>query len=89
MKSYSMNTNMENDIKTFFRQFAMQKIAQAQADPNNPRQVMMALLNHFEEIYPAFSLTEVYRLNAYTSKREEMIRIYKDCFSHLLAGRLP
>lgn len=45
---------MEKEIATFFRDFALRILAMEHADPNSPREVKQALVNHFEEIYPAF-----------------------------------
>lgn len=80
---------MEQEIADFFRDFAMKIIMQAHVDPNNPQQVKLALIDHFEEIYPAFSQTEVFHLNYQKAGHDKMVSIYKDCFTQLLLGRLP
>jgi hypothetical protein len=81
--------DMQHEIEEFFRQFALRLLMQAHADPNNPQQVKMALIDHFEEIFPAFSLTAVYQEHAHSARREQMIEVYKACFTQLLMGRLP
>lgn len=80
---------MREDIATFFRDFALRVLAAAHADPNNPRAVKMAMLDHYEEIYPRFSLTTVFQENYNKEGHEEMVAEYRRCFSLLLVGRLP
>lgn len=84
-----MATNMEREIAVFFRKFALRILAMEYVDPNDSRGVKMALLNHYEEIYPAFTLTASFQQNVHTVNEARMIEAYKYNFSLLLAGRLP
>jgi hypothetical protein len=47
------------------------------------------MLDHYEEIYPRFSLTEVFRANNGKAGHQAMVDEYRRCFSLLLSGRLP
>lgn len=84
-----MKDKMQEDIVAFFRAFALQVLAHAHVDPNDPYGVKMALLDHYEEIYPSFSLTPVFRANYHKRRHAEMVDEYRRCFSMLLMGRLP
>ncbi|AGB27879.1 hypothetical protein Prede_0511 [Prevotella dentalis DSM 3688] len=77
------------DVTDFFRNFALHVLMAAHVDPNNPRAFKQAMLDHYEEIYPRFSLTQVFRDNNGRARHEEMVSEYRRCFSLLLAGRLP
>ncbi|MGI6232301.1 MAG: hypothetical protein ACOYJF_05545 [Prevotella sp.] len=80
---------IDEEIQHFFRNFALEILTKAQADLNNPKEVKMAMLDHYEEIYPAFAKTETFRQNNGTEHHEEMVQAYRECFSMLLMGRLP
>jgi hypothetical protein len=80
---------MQEAVTAFFHDFALQVIANAHVDPNNPRAVKLAMLDHYEEIYPRFSLTEVFRANNGKAGHQAMVDEYRRCFSLLLSGRLP
>ncbi|MBM6992197.1 MAG: hypothetical protein I3J02_02890 [Prevotella sp.] len=84
-----MKNQLQEDITTFFRDFALQVLRDADVDPNDSRAFKMAMLDHYEEIYPHFSLTEVFRENNGQKRHEEMVEEYKRCFTLLLMGRLP
>jgi hypothetical protein len=84
-----MITDMEQDIATFFRDFALRILTLEHVDPHDPHHVKMALLNHYEEIYPAFTLTVSFQKYAHTVEEPRMIEAYKHNFSLLLMGRLP
>lgn len=47
-----MTNQLEISIRDFFHDFASDILLQAHADSNDPQAVKMALLDHFEEIYP-------------------------------------
>lgn len=80
---------IDDEIQRFFHDFALEILTKAQVDLNNPKQVKMAMLDHYEEIYPAFAKTETFRQNNGTEHHEEMVNAYRNCFSILLTGRLP
>lgn len=80
---------MEKEIATFFRDFAFRILTMEHADPNSPREVKQALVNHFEEIYPAFAMTEVFKQNFEKAGHNKMVEVYKANFSLLLLGKLP
>lgn len=84
-----MKDKMHEDIVAFFRTFALQVLAHAQVDPNDPHGVKMALLDHYEEIYPRFSMTDVFKTHYQKKRHAEMVDEYRRCFSMLLMGRLP
>ena len=84
-----MKDQMQEDITSFFRAFALQVLRKANVDPNDPRAFKLAMLDHYEEIYPRFSLTEVFRQHNEKVRHEEMVEEYKRCFTLLLMGRLP
>ena len=91
--SIRMNDSTHKDIKdkvnAFFHDFARQTIMAAKADPNNPQAVKMAMLDHFEEIYPRFSTTEIFHRCNGTALHEIMVEEYRDNFNLLLSGFLP
>ena len=76
-----MKDTIRAEVTTFFRTFALQVLQQAHVDPNDPRGMKLALLDHYEEIYPRFSLTP--------AGHDKMVEEYRRCFSMLLVGRLP
>lgn len=80
---------IEEEIQLFFRNFALEILKKANADLNSPKQVKLAMLDHYEEIYPAFAKTETFRQNNGTKHHEEMVNAYRKYFSILLTGRLP
>jgi hypothetical protein len=84
-----MKDNMKEEITDFFRDFAMRILMNAHVDPNDSRAFKLAMLDHYEEIYPRFSLTKVFRENNKSERHEEMVEEYKRCFSLLLIGQLP
>lgn len=88
-----MNDSTHKDIKdkvnAFFHDFAWQTIMAANADPDNPQAVKMALIDHLEEIYPRFSTTEIFRRYNGTALHEIMVEEYRGNFSLLLSGILP
>ena len=76
-----MKDRIRSEVTAFFRTFALQVLQQAHVDPNDPRGMKLALLDHYEEIYPRFSLTP--------AGHAKMVSEYRRCFSMLLVGRLP
>lgn len=80
---------MQEDITQFFRDFAMRVLMAAHVDPNNSREFKLAMLDHYEDIYPQFSLTTVFQENNNKARHEEMVEEYKRCFTLLLMGKLP
>lgn len=84
-----MNHTMHEDISLFFRQFALQRLGLADGATPQPQTVKMMMVNHCEEIYPAFSATDVFKRHYRKARHEEMVEEYKRCFSLLLCGRLP
>ncbi len=80
---------MQKEITAFFRDFALQVLAEAHVDPNNPKAVKLAMLDHYEEIYPRFSMTSVFLENNERAGHEAMVEEYRRCFSLLLMGRIP
>lgn len=80
---------MNDEIAIFFRDFALRVLTQEHADPNSPREVKNAMLNHYEEIYPAFALTEVFQKHYGKTGHDEMVEAYKANFSLLLMGKVP
>lgn len=80
---------MQEDITEFFRDFALRIIMAAHVDPNDSRAFKLAMLDHYEEIYPLFSLTKVFQENNNKSRHQEMVEEYRRCFSILLTGKLP
>lgn len=84
-----MKKTLQEEITGFFRAFALQVLREANVDPNDSRAFKMAMLDHYEEIYPRFSLTEVFQDNNNKARHQEMVDEYKRCFSLLLMGKLP
>lgn len=84
-----MKTQMQEDIAAFFRDFALRVLTEAHVDPNNPKAFKLAMLDHYESIYPHFAQTQVFRENNHQARHEEMVEEYKRCFTLLLMGRLP
>jgi hypothetical protein len=85
----NMRTPMQEAITVFFRDFALKVLAEAHVDPNNPKAVKLAMLDHYEEIYPHFSMTDVFRENNEKAGHVAMVEEYRRCFSLLLTGRVP
>ncbi len=84
-----MKDQMQQDITAFFRDFALQVLRTAKVDPNDSKAFKLAMLDYYEEIYPHFSQTQVFRENNNQARHEEMVEEYKRCFTLLLMGRLP
>lgn len=84
-----MENKMQEDIATFFRDFALRVLTSAKVDPNNPKAFKLAMLDHYEQIYPHFAQTQVFKDNNNQARHEEMVNEYKRCFTLLLMGRLP
>lgn len=84
-----MIDKMKEDVTEFFRDFAMRVLMNAHVDPNDSKAFKLAMLDHYEEIYPRFSLTKVFQENYKKERHEKMVEEYKRCFSLLLIGRLP
>lgn len=84
-----MKNKMQEEITSFFRDFAMRILMDAHVDPNDSKAFKLAMLDHYEEIYPRFSLTKVFQENNKSGRHEEMVEEYRRCFSLLLTGRLP
>ncbi len=84
-----MNPEVEQQVTAFFHDFAMRMIIQEHADPNNINAVKMAMMVHCEEIYPAFTLTPVFRENNGKAHYDDMVEAYQRCFTMLLQGQLP
>lgn len=80
---------MNEEITAFFREFALRVLHEAHVDPNDPRAFKLAMLDHYEEIYPHFALTPVFRKHNGTAGHQQMVDEYRRCFSLLLVGRLP
>ena len=80
---------MEKEIATFFRNFALRTMLAEHADPNNPKDVKQAMLNHYEDIYPAFSQTDIFKRCYNKHEHERMVAAYKENFTLLLNGRIP
>jgi len=83
------SNEIKSQVQCFFHDFAVQIILMAKADPNNPQAVKMALLEHYEEIYPRFSTTEVFKQCNHTPLHDTMVEAYKHNFGLLLSGILP
>lgn len=80
---------MRKEISSFFHHFAMHIMLLEHADPNNPKSVKMSMLNHYEEIYPAFAQTNVFKENNGREGHDKMVELYKEFFSMLLVGKIP
>ncbi len=84
-----MSQNLHDDISLFFRQFALSHLSTDATDSTDPRDIKMMMVNHCEEIYPAFAKTDVFRCHYQQEGHERMVEEYKRCFTLLLTGRLP
>ncbi len=84
-----MKDTIREEVTTFFQTFALQVLQQAHVDPNDPKAMKLALLDHYEEIYPRFSLTPVFHACYRKAGHTKMVAEYRRCFSMLLVGRLP
>lgn len=80
---------IRHDVKDFFHRFATDIIRQAGADPSAPSEVKMAMIDHFERIYPNFAQTQVFQQCNQTEKEPSMIEAYRENFTLLLQGRIP
>lgn len=84
-----MSQNLHDDISLFFRQFALSHLSADATDSPDPRDIKMMMVNHCEEIYPAFAETDVFRRHYQQEGHERMVEEYKHCFTLLLTGWLP
>lgn len=83
-------SELEQKIQMFFRSFALQTLQQTKADATNPRAVKQAILDYYEEIYPAFARTDIFKACPEGSADyKTMVEAYKQNFSLLLEGRIP
>lgn len=80
---------MKTEISKFFHDFTLRILLAEHADPNNPRQVKEAMINHYEEIYPAFAQTEVFKRCYNQPDHDKMVEAYKENFTMLLCGKIP
>ncbi|MBO1363484.1 hypothetical protein JHU38_06815 [Prevotella sp. A2931] len=81
---------LEQEIQAFFRSFALQVINDAKADATDPRAIKQAMLEHYEDIYPAFARTQTFKACPEGSERYKMmVEAYRHNFTILLEGRLP
>lgn len=80
---------MKKEIATFFRDFALRVMLTEHADPNNPHEVKEAMLNHYEDIYPAFAKTEIFKKYYNQPDHDKMVEAYKENFTMLLCGKIP
>lgn len=80
---------LEREISTFFRQFALTILHQKHIDVNDKRAFKVALIDYYEQIYPAFSQTEVFKRCFEKEHHEQMVEAYKENFFLLLQGTLP
>ena len=72
-----MKDSIRAEVTTFFRTFALQVLQQAHVDPNDPRGMKLALLDHYEEIYPRFSLTPVFHACYKKAGHAKMVEEYR------------
>lgn len=84
-----MNQSLHDDISLFFRQFALNQLSSTSTEAVDPRDIKMMMVNHCEEIYPAFAKTEVFKRHYQQEGHDLMVEEYKRCFTLLLTGRLP
>ena len=83
-----LNT-IEKEVAIFFHHYALEILTKQQIDMTNKRQVKEALLEHYEEIYPAFSQTKVFERCFKKAEHDAMVAAYRTNFSLLLDGYLP
>jgi len=81
--------SIEQEIQDFFHQFTLRILREANADPNSPKAVKMAMLDHFESIYPHFSMTDVFKRCNGKEHHDLMVEEYKKNFTLLLEGKVP
>ncbi len=84
-----MNQNLIDNISLFFRQFALDQLSATSPKGLDPRDIKMMMVNHCEEIYPAFAKTDVFKRCYQQEEHDRMVEEYKRCFTLLLTGRLP
>lgn len=84
-----MSQNLHDDISLFFRQFALSHLSANATNTPDSQDIKMMMVNHCEEIYPAFAKTDVFRHHYQQEGHERMVEEYKRCFTLLLTGRLP
>lgn len=84
-----MSQSLNDDISLFFRQFALSQLSAKASDTPDPRDIKMMMVNHCEEIYPAFAKTDVFKRHNQQEGHERMVEEYRRCFTLLLTGRLP
>ena len=84
-----MNQSLHDDIRLFFRQFALGQLSPTDADALDPRDIKMMMVNHCEEIYHEFAKTDVFKRHFQQEGHDRMVEEYKRCFTLLLTGRLP
>lgn len=84
-----MNQTLQNEVSLFFRQFALQHLPHGGKVAPTPLDIKTMMVNHCEEIYPAFSETSVFKQHYQHAEHENMVDEYKRCFTLLLSGRLP
>lgn len=83
-----LNT-IEKEVAIFFHHYALEILTKLHVDRSNKRQVKEALLEHYEEIYPAFSQTKVFERCFKKAEHDAMVAAYRTNFSLLLDGYLP
>lgn len=84
-----MNQSLQDDISLFFREFALWQLSATGSQHINPRDIKMMMVDHCEEIYPAFAKTDVFKCNYQQEGHMRMVEEYKRCFTLLLEGKLP
>lgn len=83
-----LNT-IEKEVAIFFHHYALEILTKQHVDRTNKRQVKEALLEHYEQIYPAFSQTKVFERCFQKADHYAMVAAYRTNFSLLLEGYLP
>ena len=84
-----MKKEVEQQVTAFFREYAMKVLITAHVDPNNAHGVKPAMLDHYEQLYPAFTLTPAFKAYNKSKHHDDMVEAYRYCFSLLLQGRVP
>ena len=84
-----LNTDISEEVKTFFHHFALNILTEKGVNINDKRAVKETMVEFYETIYPAFSKTNVFERCFEKPQHEEMVEEYKKNFCLLLEGKLP
>lgn len=81
--------NIEREVACFFRNYALDILSKQHIDSSDKRAVKQALIEYYEQIYPAFAETKIFKLCFEKEYHDNMVEAYKKNFYLLLEGIIP